>query len=165
MMMVRRLGKMGRELMAAAVREGGAEARRCFSMGSISYVMKEDSLLKVAISSHGNKRDLKKRGLGHYSRREFNGFDAFKVVGAQSGGNGNGNGNGDGGSLCKRESFSLSKIWLREKGGDAAMDDTRRAFSFRWLSHRSAAVEGGADAENGGGGGVDFDEEIGMQRD
>ncbi|KAG6410513.1 hypothetical protein SASPL_128574 [Salvia splendens] len=144
--------------------EGGAEARRCFSMGSFTYVMKEDTLLKVAISSNGNNY---KRGLGHRraamsecgcdSRRDFNGFDAFKVVGAQSGGSS---------GLSKRESFSLSKIWLRDKGGDAAVEDTRRSFSFRWPSHRSGAVGGGADAENGGGGGgVDIDEEIGMQRD
>ncbi|KAL1553824.1 RING-type E3 ubiquitin transferase [Salvia divinorum] len=153
--------------------EGGAEARRCFSMGSFSYVMKENSSLKVAISSHVNKRDLKRRGLGHRrmamsecgcdSRREFNGFDAFKVVGAQSGGNGD---DSSFGLMSKRESFSLSKIWLTDKGGDTAVENTRRAFSFRLPTHRSAAVEGGADAKNGGGGGgVDFDEEIGMQRD
>lgn len=147
--------------------EGSAEARRCFSMGSFAYVMKENSSLKVAITNQVKKRDFKKRGFGHHrtamsecgcdSRREFNGFEAFKVDG----------GGDDGGSVCmsKGDSFSVSKIWLKsgwkDKGGDAAVESTRRAISFRLPTHRNAVAAG--EAGGGGGGRFDFDEEIGMK--
>ncbi|KAH6779393.1 RING/U-box superfamily protein [Perilla frutescens var. hirtella] len=124
-----------------------ADARRCFSMGSFAYVMDEKSLLQVPIRTPMKKQSSKKPP-GHRlamsecggcdSRREFNGFESFKVVEIQSGCN-------DGGSWIgrdKKESFSVSKIWLRGRNdrpnaAAAAMEPSRRAFSFRFPVQRN----------------------------
>ncbi|XP_057767218.1 RING-H2 finger protein ATL13-like [Salvia miltiorrhiza] len=107
-----KLGKF-RNVGGGAAADGGAEARRCFSMGSFAYVMKEDSSLRVAIADR-----VKKRGLGHERRTAMSecgcdsmrGFEAFKVVGARGGAADGGN-DSDRSSVCmsKRESFS----WLK----------------------------------------------------
>ncbi|KAH6772288.1 hypothetical protein C2S52_004920 [Perilla frutescens var. hirtella] len=151
--------------------ESSAEARRCFSMGSFAYVLSENSSLKVAITNHVKKQSLKKpRLLGHRtamsecgcdSRREFNGFEAFKTLETQSVGDEN-----KSISISKRDSFSVSKIWLsgrKDKRCDATMESTRRAFSFRLRTCRSPVAAGEVATKNGGGE-LDFDEEIGMQR-
>ncbi|KAM0021019.1 putative transcription factor C2H2 family [Helianthus debilis subsp. tardiflorus] len=102
--------------------EGGGEkgiidGRRCFSMGSFEYVMDDNTSLQVPIRTQVKKQAYKKSNLpitpghkpamsecGDDSRREFKGIEAFRTV---SGGNG--------GCSIRRESFSVSKIWLRGK--------------------------------------------------
>ncbi|KAL8206338.1 hypothetical protein R6Q57_009889 [Mikania cordata] len=98
--------------------EGGDEkskidGRRCFSMGSFEYVMDDNTSLQVPIRAQIKKQAYKKSNLpitpghrpamsecGGSSRR----IEAFKTV---KGGNG--------GCSFRRESFSVSKIWLRGK--------------------------------------------------
>ncbi|WCJ30193.1 RING/U-box superfamily protein [Euphorbia peplus] len=114
------------------------DVRRCFSMGSFEYVMDENSSLQVAIrTTPMKKQSSKKPNPGHRqamsecdceSRRGFNGFEGIKSVETDIG-------NGNGNSICrsKRESFSISKIWLRgEKGTKPGEESSRRAFSFRF---------------------------------
>ncbi|KAM7252612.1 hypothetical protein ACFE04_008121 [Oxalis oulophora] len=118
------------------------DERRCFSMGSFEYVMDENSRLQVPIRTPARKQSSKKVSNfpltpGHKqamslcdceSRRfevPFNGFDIQQNASILkkdrneiSGG--------------KRESFSISKIWLRGKKDNEAGDSSRRAFSFRF---------------------------------
>ncbi|KAB2019204.1 hypothetical protein ES319_D08G282000v1 [Gossypium barbadense] len=111
------------------------DSRRCFSMGSFEYVMDENSFLQVPIRTPLKKPPRKKLCLpltpGHHlamsecdceSRRGFNGFETTTTT------------IDDNGSKSIRrsnkESFSISKIWLRGKKG-RQMDSSRRAFSFR----------------------------------
>ncbi|XP_051120882.1 RING-H2 finger protein ATL13-like [Andrographis paniculata] len=116
---------------------GGGEAsgasnddvRRCFSMGSFAYVMDETSSLQVPIRTPLKKKKpstAKKPTLpGHgpamsecgCSRREF---EAFRIQVDD---------NSIARSATKKESFSISKIWLRGKKEET--DSSRRAFSFR----------------------------------
>ncbi|KAL1548898.1 RING-type E3 ubiquitin transferase [Salvia divinorum] len=120
--------------------DGAFDARRCFSMGSFAYVMDEKSLLQVPIRTPVKKQPSKKPPLpltpGHRpamsecggcdSRREFNDFEAFKVL--QSGGAG-------AKSIDRRsnkESFSVSKTWR-----DVAVEASRRAVSFRFPVERA----------------------------
>ncbi|KAI3444095.1 hypothetical protein Pfo_000760 [Paulownia fortunei] len=136
--------------------DSNADARRCFSMGSFAYVMDENSSLQVPIRTPMKKQSSKKPSLpltpGHRpamsecgcdSRRDFNGLEAFRILDIQSGGN---NGSiahvNDDKSIgrSKRESFSVSKIWLRgrkDKPSAAKMESSRRAFSFRLPLHRN----------------------------
>ena len=113
------------------------DQRRCFSMGSYEYVMNETSFLHVAIKPSKKKPSrFKKPGQAmsecdYHSRREgFKGFDSSKSLQSRE----------DGGSAristTKRESFSISKIWLRSKKDKAESEDgSRRAFSFRLPLH------------------------------
>lgn len=137
------------------------DERRCFSMGSFEYVMDETSSLQVPIRTPAKKNSIKKPYLpltpgGRLamsecdceSRRDFSGFDPVKggdhghMDGSSSSITGtNGNGNGIGRS--KRESFSISKIWLRGKKDNPSsrtVDSSRRAFSFRFPLHSSIAA-------------------------
>ncbi|KAJ0780531.1 putative transcription factor C2H2 family [Helianthus annuus] len=89
------------------------DGRRCFSMGSFEYVMDDNASLHVQVRTQIKKQAYKKSNLpitpGHRpamsecggdSRRDFSGIEAFRSV--------------NGGSI-RRESFSVSKIWLRGK--------------------------------------------------
>lgn len=135
------------------------DARRCFSMGSFAYVMDDNSSLQVPIrSTPMKKQSSKKPNLpltpGHRaamsecdceSRREFrfNGLESIKSFenhGSASISNINGNSNAIGRS--KRESFSISKIWLRGKQEkpNAAADASRRAVSLRFPLHRNVVA-------------------------
>ncbi|KAI3754556.1 hypothetical protein L1987_54341 [Smallanthus sonchifolius] len=119
------------------------DGRRCFSMGSFEYVMNESSSLQVPIRAQVKKLANKKSSLpitlsyrpamsecGGDSRRDFKGFEVF----------GGGGGSGGGGiGKSKRESFSVSKIWLRgqkEKTTSTVAatigPSTRGSFSFRF---------------------------------
>ena len=113
------------------------DQRRCFSMGSYEYVMNETSFLQVAIKP-SKKKPSRFKNPGHamsecdcHSRREgFKGFDSSKSLQSRE----------DCGSARistnKRESFSISKIWLRTKKDKAESEDSsRRAFSFRLPLH------------------------------
>lgn len=144
------------------------EGRRCFSMGSFEYVMDENSALQVPIRTPVKKQSSKKSSLpltpGHRpamsecggdSRREFTGFDAFRRI--DIGGGSANITNGDNAiGRSKRESFSVSKIWLRGKKdkptSSTGESSSRRSFSFRFPVNRNAG--GGGDelkAKNGGG--------------
>ncbi|KAJ0886754.1 hypothetical protein HanRHA438_Chr09g0383071 [Helianthus annuus] len=127
--------------------EGSSEqtidGRRCFSMGSFEYVMNENSNLQVPIRIQMKKQASKKSSLpitpshrpamsecGGDSRIDFKGIE---VLGGGSSGGGGGNGKN------KRESFSVSKIWLRGKKqkanstiGAAIGRSSRGSFSFRF---------------------------------
>lgn len=121
------------------------DTRRCFSMGSFEYVMDENSFLQVPIRTPMKKKQTTKKPHlpltpGHKlamsecdceSRREFSGFEAMTSVGVIKGN----------ASIerSKRESFSISKIWLQGKKEkqNSAEDTARRAFSFRFPIQRS----------------------------
>ncbi|CAO2191622.1 unnamed protein product [Urochloa humidicola] len=98
--------------------EGAADVRRCFSMGAYEYVMDESALLRVAVKPPEKKRPSAARMPGHrvamsecdcHSKREgFRGFDAPPPPPKPS---------KAGAAVGKRESFSVSKIWMRGGGG------------------------------------------------
>lgn len=181
------------------------DSRRCFSMGSFAYVMDESSSLQVPIRTPMKKQSSKKKSslpliAGHRpamsecdceSRRDFKfaGFDATileddATVGAASAST-ICNGNGASIGRSRKESFSISKIWLRGKKDkpNAVADSSRRAVSFRFPAKASVvAASGSGDDdlkgknckfdtrstisemdigkwENGGGSEFDYDEE------
>ncbi|PWA91789.1 Zinc finger, RING/FYVE/PHD-type [Artemisia annua] len=117
------------------------DSRRCFSMGSYEYVMDENTSLQVPIRTQVKKQASKKSTLpispchrpamsecGGDSRRDFKGFE---VLGGSAIGK------------SKRESFSVSKIWLRGKKekvnpmAAAIGPSSRGSFSFRFPIHRN----------------------------
>ncbi|KAJ0965714.1 hypothetical protein J5N97_026852 [Dioscorea zingiberensis] len=81
--------------------------RRCFSMGSFEYVMDDTSLLQVAIKPSSEKKKKRDEGFkGFHSSRSFQSSDA------------NINAND-----LQKESFSFSKIWLKEKKESSVFAD------------------------------------------
>ncbi|KAL5066108.1 hypothetical protein RYX36_027845 [Vicia faba] len=126
--------------------------RRCFSMGSFAYIMDETSSLQVPIRTPMKMKSSKKKAVlplipGHRpamsecdceSRRDFKftSFDSTRggVVEDFAGI-----------GKSRKESFSISKIWLRGKkdktNGDAA-DSSRRAVSFRFPLQSNDALKG-----------------------
>ncbi|XP_010268382.1 PREDICTED: RING-H2 finger protein ATL13-like [Nelumbo nucifera] len=126
------------------------DARRCFSMGSFEYVMDESSSLQVAIRPSARKQTSRKTSLPltpghklamsecdcHSTRSEFKAFvESSEFPGGGSISTGNDVGR------SKKESFSVSKIWLRSKKGKPtpAEDSSRRAFSFRFPLQKNPA--------------------------
>lgn len=122
---------------------GSQDVRRCFSMGTFEYVMDESSLLRVAVKPPEKKHPAT-RMPGHrvamsecdcHSKREgFRGFDAPPKQQQPSKA-----------AVDKRESFSISKIWMRggprrkdvSSGGAIAAgscSNSRRVSSFRLSS-------------------------------
>jgi hypothetical protein len=111
-------------------------------MGSFAYIMDETSSLQVPIRTPMKQQLSKKKNVlplipGHRqamsecdceSRRDFK-FASFDSVRTEDAAAANTIGR------SKKESFSISKIWLRGKkdkrNGDVA-DSSRRAFSFRF---------------------------------
>ncbi|URE17168.1 RING-H2 finger protein [Musa troglodytarum] len=105
----RRLDVGGGQCQGTTSGNSGLDQRRCFSMGSHEYVMDDRSLLRVAIRPTKKKPALK--------RMELRGDDGNASMSA---------------NLHKKESFSVSKIWLRSRTDEPiAQDASRRAFSFR----------------------------------
>ncbi|XP_028773752.1 RING-H2 finger protein ATL13-like [Neltuma alba] len=116
-----------------------ADARRCFSMGSFSYVMDESSLLHVPIRAQIKKKHALRLTTGNRlamsecdfeSRRDFrfSGLDGNRVEEETAD-------NSVSGVVTRKESFSVSKIWLREKKekrNNVLEDSSRRAVSFRF---------------------------------
>uniref|UniRef100_A0ACD5Y9U6 Uncharacterized protein n=1 Tax=Avena sativa TaxID=4498 RepID=A0ACD5Y9U6_AVESA len=112
--------------------EGGAgssanpeqDVRRCYSMGTYEYVMDQSSLLRVSVKPPAKKRPAT-RMPGHrvamsecdcHSKREgFRGFDASAKLSKPA--------------MDKKESFSISKIWMR--GGPRRKDGAPSGSSFR----------------------------------
>ncbi|KDP38767.1 hypothetical protein JCGZ_04120 [Jatropha curcas] len=140
-----KLGKFRNVDIGEGSSNSNVDERRCFSMGSFEYVMDENTLLKVAIRTPMKKQSSKKPSLpltpGHRpamsecdceSRREFHGFEGIRNV--ESNGNGNENSIVARNGNSKKESFSISKIWLRgeKEKNKPSGDSTRRAFSFRF---------------------------------
>lgn len=149
------------------------DARRCFSMGSFEYVMDDNSLLQVPIripakKQHGKKPSLPltpgyRPAMSEYdceSRRGFCGFDTIRGIETVSG-----TSKGNASSRVKKDSFSISKIWLRggkQEKQNLPEDSSRRAFSFRFpvtgnvVAATAAAAEGDGDtkSKNGNVGGM-----------
>ncbi|KAJ4801838.1 hypothetical protein LUZ62_053084 [Rhynchospora pubera] len=109
------------------------DQRRCYSMGTYEYVMDDRSSLHVPIKPP-KKRPVVKRP-GHraamsecdcHSRREgFKGFDRNLKIS-------DGPKNADAATkLNTKESFSISKTWLRAKERTVPEANSRRALSFR----------------------------------
>ncbi|KAL5973909.1 hypothetical protein ACLOJK_030568 [Asimina triloba] len=125
------------------------DGRRCFSMGSFEYVMDDSSQLQVAIKPRARKQGSKKPSLpsarqGHrYAMSECGGHsnrDGFKSFDATRGAEIHGGIDSAGSQVGRknRESFSVSKIWLRSKHEKQAIgseEPSRRAFSFRLPLH------------------------------
>ncbi|KAK9275102.1 hypothetical protein L1049_022361 [Liquidambar formosana] len=141
------------------------DARRCFSMGSFAYVMDETSALQVPIRTPMKKQSSKKPSLpltpGHRlamsecdcdSRRDFSGFEAMKGTEIHAGSSSICNSTGTPIGRSKRESFSISKIWMRTKKEkpNLAEDSSRRAFSFRFPVQKNVAAANDFKAKNGG---------------
>ncbi|KAL4564227.1 hypothetical protein LXL04_028283 [Taraxacum kok-saghyz] len=126
------------------------DGRRCFSMGSFEYVMDDNSSLQVPIRAQVKKVASKKSSLpitpshrpaisecgGGDSRRDFKEIDIL------------GGGTGGGIGKSKRESFSVSKIWLRGKKekptstvAAAIEPSSRGSFSFRFPVHRNSELK------------------------
>ncbi|KAK9097968.1 hypothetical protein Syun_025013 [Stephania yunnanensis] len=133
---------------------GNVDARRCYSMGSFEYVMDESSSLQVAIKPSARKQSSKKPSLpltpGHrpamsecdcHSKREgFRGFDSTRITDYQGGDCSASIGKYVGSS--KRDSFSISKIWLQSKRKHSSVEDSsRRAFSFRFPLRSTEAAK------------------------
>ncbi|KAH1107698.1 hypothetical protein J1N35_011466 [Gossypium stocksii] len=151
-----RLGKFRNVDGGEGSSNNNVDDRRCFSMGSFAYVMDENSLLQVPIRTPGKKPSSKKKTClpltpGHRpaisecdceSRRGFNGFEItrqFETNGSSSTSDNNGKAIGKN----KKESFSISKIWLRGKKEkqNFTEDSSRRAFSFRFPVRQNAAAD------------------------
>ena len=76
------------------------DVRRCFSMGSFEYIMDQEAILKVHVTTK-KQSDKDIRLSGRRAVMSEYGFDPRAK--------------GVGKSVVERESFSLSKIWLRGK--------------------------------------------------
>uniref|UniRef100_A0A2P2NFI8 RING-type E3 ubiquitin transferase n=1 Tax=Rhizophora mucronata TaxID=61149 RepID=A0A2P2NFI8_RHIMU len=153
-----KLGKFRNVNTGEGSSNSNVDARRCFSMGSFEYVMDENSSLRVPIRTPSRKPPSKKPSLpltpGHRpamsecdceSKREFHGFEGIKSfetndsarivgVGGTSGANAIGR--------SKRESFSISKIWLwgKNQKPNPTQDSSRRAFSSRFPVNKNAII-------------------------
>ena len=170
-------GGEGGEGSSSSTSTNNVDARRCFSMGSFAYVMDESSSLQVPIRTPIKKQSSKKKsGLpltpGHRpamsecdceSRRDFKfaGFDATTIIVEDDAATSTGattssttcNGNSAAAiGRSRKESFSISKIWLRGKKDkpNAGADSSRRAVSFRFPVKSSvvAAASGSADDDD-----------------
>ncbi|KAG0470745.1 hypothetical protein HPP92_017445 [Vanilla planifolia] len=109
--------------------------RRCFSMGSYEYMLDDSCMLQVAITpvkekpnSHESGRRVAASDCDCHSKRE-----GFKIVDGSNVTIGSGK-KSTTATCLQKESFSFSKIWLRERVGKEEVDgeSRRRAFSFRF---------------------------------
>ncbi|KAK1420917.1 hypothetical protein QVD17_22886 [Tagetes erecta] len=126
---------------------GKIDDRRCFSMGSFEYVMDDSTSLQVPIRAQIKKQANKKSNLpitpghrpamsecGDSSRRDFKGIEVFRTVGG-----------GNSGCSVRRESLSVSKIWLRGKKEKAKSTMTTieppptGTFSLQFLLHQGVS--------------------------
>ncbi|KAE8718770.1 RING-H2 finger protein ATL13 [Hibiscus syriacus] len=139
---------------------GNVDDRRCFSMGSFEYVMDENSLLQVPIRTPMKKPSRKKKTRlpltpGH--RPAISEYD-FESSRFEITSNGSDN-NGERIDTSKKESFSVSKIWLRGRKAESS----RRTFSFRLPEHRH--VGGANGGEIGSGRWKDGVSELGLEEE
>ncbi|GMI83991.1 Arabidopsis Toxicos en Levadura 49, maternal effect embryo arrest 16 [Hibiscus trionum] len=141
-----KLGKLrnvdGVEGCSSRNNKNNVDSRRCFSMGYFEYVMDEKSFLRVPIRTPSRKKTCLPLTPGHRpamsecdceSIRGFTGFEATTTAATDNSGKAIGKTN--------KESFSISKIWLRAKQDRQSLgvDPSRRAFSFRCHSLDSQA--------------------------
>lgn len=113
--------------------------RRCFSMGSYEYVMDENCMLQVPINSSVAKQ--KKPGY-RASMSECGSHQAGEGISDLRVNGGSSLKTTPSSTLQKRDSFSVSKIWLQPRKVKAAdRDSSRRAFSFRLPLHRVPVEE------------------------
>ncbi|KAJ1433541.1 Zinc finger, RING-type [Sesbania bispinosa] len=149
------------------------DARRCFSMGSFAYVLDESSSLQVPIRTPIKQQSSKKRSVlpltpGHRpamsecdceSRRDFkfSGFDTTRGVEDLTGTSSTGNGSGAAIGRSRKESFSISKIWLRGKKdkSNSVADSSRRAVSFRFPAQHNVVGDSATDDLKGKNGKFD----------
>ncbi|KAE8668657.1 RING-H2 finger protein ATL13 [Hibiscus syriacus] len=143
---------------------GNVDERRCFSMGSFEYVMDENSLLRVPIRTPMKKPSSKKKTClpltpGHRPAISECDCESTRFELTR-----NFEGDNNGKAIKKRESFSISKIWLRgKKDKQNLTDGSSRAFSFRFPVHQNAAVSDDDDSlkvKSVAGGGKDTISEI-----
>ncbi|KAK1399857.1 RING-H2 finger protein ATL13 [Heracleum sosnowskyi] len=144
------------------------DGRRCFSMGSYEYVMDEVTSLKVPIKTPTKKLSSTKPSLPLVpgrklamsecdceSRRYMDELEGFRslsknaaAISTKTSSNAN---NGIGKS--KRESFSVSKIWLRGKKKNPSLsreESSSQASSFRFTMQRNVVDADEMKARNGG---------------
>jgi hypothetical protein len=105
------------------------DVRRCYSMGTYEYVMDQSSLLRVSVKPPAKKRPATRHRVAmsecdcHSKREGFRGFDASSAKLSKPA------------LMDKKESFSISKIWMRggtrRKEGAPSGSSSRRASSFR----------------------------------
>lgn len=114
-------------------------------MGSYEYVMDERSLLQVPVKPpkkpivhRPGHRDAISECDYHSKREAFKGLDALRAAEFRDGG-----GNASiSRNQHKKESFSVSKIWLRsKKEKPMAADSSQRALSFRLPLHRAVMTD------------------------
>lgn len=164
-----KLGKF-RNVESAVGEEGSSssnskvDGRRCFSMGSCEYVLDDSSVLQVAVKPPTRRQSSKKPSLplmpghrpamsesGHSSREEgFKCFDAAKITATNCEIHGDcGIGAAAIAASTKRDSFSVSKIWLQnKKEKSSAVDSSRRAVSFRLPLHHGVEASGSKSKQN-----------------
>ncbi|KAJ0089774.1 hypothetical protein Patl1_14419 [Pistacia atlantica] len=146
-----KLGKFRNVDVAETSSTNNIDARRCFSMGSFEYVMDENSSLQVPIRTPMKKQASKKPSLplkpGHRP--------AMSECDCES------KGNAVGRSRKDRDSFSISKIWLRDDGDLKSKNSNagaRRTVSeigiARW--ENGGSEFGRSDVENQSCGSVDL---------
>lgn len=138
----------------------GGEARRCLSMGSFAYVMDDKSSLQVPVRATMKKQTSKKpKGLPLTPGRriamsecdcesmrdfKFTGFETVKGFDQSS---------SEISSVVetsRKESYSVSKIWLRGKQemSQAMADSSRRAVSFRFSGKNDEVVRSDLNEKN-----------------
>ncbi|KAJ4868180.1 RING-H2 finger protein ATL13 [Raphanus sativus] len=132
--------------------------RRCFSMGSYEYIMDEKTALKVHVSTKkvprknrplpGHRTAMSECGFDPSGRFKFSGSGSMRIVEEATENN-----------VAGRESFSVSKIWLRGKkekhskvqgkeDGALVSSASGRAFSFE-LSNQDAKNESEEENQKG----------------
>ncbi|KAK8697509.1 hypothetical protein V6N13_113654 [Hibiscus sabdariffa] len=154
-----RLGKFKNVDGGQGSSNGNVDDRRCFSMGSFEYVMDENSLLQVPIRTPMKKPASKKKTClpltpGHRpaisecgcESRRFTITSNFETNGSSGSSDNNGKAIGK----SKKESFSISKIWLRGKKDKLNLTEgsSRRAFSFRFPVHHNVSAAAAADDDS-----------------
>ncbi|CAG7884764.1 unnamed protein product [Brassica rapa] len=139
------------------VSSSSLDDRRCFSMGSYEYIMDEETALKVHVSTKkvpsknrplpGHRMAMSECGFDPSGRLKFSGSGSMRIVEEATEKN-----------VVRRESFSVSKIWLRGKkekpskvevkvDGSLASSSSGRAFSFG-LSNQDAKNESSCEEVN-----------------
>ncbi|KAF2316934.1 hypothetical protein GH714_006879 [Hevea brasiliensis] len=174
-----KLGKFKNVDIGEGSSNSNVDERRCFSMGSFEYVMDENSSLQVAIKTPMKKRSSKKPSLpltpelrpamsecDCESRREFNGFEGIKSVEFNGFTANIATSNGNSIGRSKRESFSISKIWLRgeKEKQKSTGESSRRAFSFRFPANKNVVTDGDLKVKNENSSARRTNSEIGIGR-
>ncbi|ESQ54163.1 hypothetical protein EUTSA_v10025087mg [Eutrema salsugineum] len=137
------------------------DERRCFSMGSYEYIMDEETALKVHVSTKkvssknrrlpGHRTAMSECGFDPTGRLKFNGSGSMRIVEEATERN-----------VVERDSFSVSKLWLRGKkekhskvqgkeDSSLVSSSSGRAFSFGLSNERNpqdAKKESGCEGEN-----------------